>query len=501
MPKKQVPALVVKQWLPEWDDVEFDKAAFRRKPRNHFLVVSLGASEVRRLTGIQRRSPTGARALDLGIQREYEAGRSREIADYVKHGFPWSGLSKTKRNNPKFADLVKPGWLPTAIVANILGADDTRDEQRVHRDDRIDVAIHADGTASINLPDTSHDDWTLAGDLPPLEVIDGQHRLWAFDGQQDDINEYQLPVVAFYGLDRSWQAYLFYTINIKPKRINSSLAFDLYPLLRTEDWLDRFDDQVYRTSRAQELTELLWSHPDSPWFQRIDMLGTYRRTLVTQNSWVRSLQATIIKTWEGPGIKIGGLFGAPIGTDKLALPWSRIQQSAFLIYAWSQLALEVQNSDSEWADKLRDSLDVIADPAFEGSATMLNSDMGVRGFLYVINDLCYVNAEGLQLRRWRCPSESKPTVAAVRHAIASLDDEPVGHYIRQVVKQLATYDWRSSKASGLSEEERQSKARFRGGTGYKELRIELLRYLATHSREMADTVQEIAHRLKYDIFT
>ena len=65
----------------------------------------------------------------------------------------------------------------------------------------------------------------------------GQHRLLSFD---DDINRYpgyEIPVVAFVGLDRSWQAYLFYTINIKPKRINTSLAFDLYPLLRTEQCL------------------------------------------------------------------------------------------------------------------------------------------------------------------------------------------------------------------------------------------------------------------------
>jgi hypothetical protein len=46
-------------------------------------------------------------------------------------------------------------------------------------------------------------------------------------------------LVAFHGLDLSWQAYLFWTINIKPKRINPSLAFDLYPLLRSENWLDK----------------------------------------------------------------------------------------------------------------------------------------------------------------------------------------------------------------------------------------------------------------------
>ncbi|MFJ1288495.1 hypothetical protein, partial [Acinetobacter baumannii] len=70
-------------------------------------------------------------------------------------------------------------------------------------------------------------DWNP--DLKPIEIIDGQHRLLAFDESDDYDGDFELPVVAFYDLDITWQAYLFYTINIKPKKINTSLAFDLYP--------------------------------------------------------------------------------------------------------------------------------------------------------------------------------------------------------------------------------------------------------------------------------
>src|SRR5438445_5291967 len=104
----------------------------------------------------------------------------------------------------------------------------------------------------------------LPGELPPFEIIDGQHRLYSFE-KGVFAEEYQLPVVAFENLDISWQAYLFWTINIKPKRISASMAFDLYPLLRTEDWLERFSHYVYRETRAQELVEALWSNPHSPW--------------------------------------------------------------------------------------------------------------------------------------------------------------------------------------------------------------------------------------------
>ena len=66
--------------------------------------------------------------------------------------------------------------------------------------------------------------WTPAGPLPPLEIIDGQHRLFAFDPDIELDGEYELPVVLFDDIDISWQAYLFWTINITPKVIGPSLA-------------------------------------------------------------------------------------------------------------------------------------------------------------------------------------------------------------------------------------------------------------------------------------
>src|SRR6202012_1693477 len=132
------------------------------------------------------------------------------------------------------------------------------------------VIDHEGGTATLHLPQGG----VTADGIPPIEVIDGQHRLFAFDDPDADVEDYHLPVVAFHGLDISWQAYLFWTININPKKINPSLAFDLYPLLRSEDWLDRAESHpIYRETRAQELTEILWSHPSSAWYDKINMLG------------------------------------------------------------------------------------------------------------------------------------------------------------------------------------------------------------------------------------
>jgi hypothetical protein len=96
-----------------------------------------------------------------------------------------------------------------------------------------------EGLVKLRMPKTfTGGDWEPET-IFPLEVIDGQHRLWAFE-DFDPGEDFELPVVAFFGLDRSWQAYIFWSVNITPKKINRSLAFDLYPLLRQEDWLDSF---------------------------------------------------------------------------------------------------------------------------------------------------------------------------------------------------------------------------------------------------------------------
>ncbi len=192
------------------------------------------------------------------------------------------------------------------------------------------------------------------GALPPFEVIDGQHRLWAFDADDKVTADFQLPVVAFHGLDISWQAYLFYTINIKPKRINPSLAFDLYPLLRAEDWLERAEEHVvYRETRSQELTEALWSYPESPWYDRINMLGERGIKTVTQNAWIRALTATFVKPWESRAGRAGGLFGERFGDKDEVLRWSRAQQAAFLIFSWSALREAINDSYADWVSALR----------------------------------------------------------------------------------------------------------------------------------------------------
>src|ERR1700686_3628157 len=119
---KSIPALVVRQWLPDWEKVAFSPKAHRRRPEEHFYLFTLPASWLKALSGISRRSTQGGllRSKDLGIQRRHDEKRSDEIREFIQFGYPWSELSKAKRQSGKFDDLRKPGWLPTAIVVNIL---------------------------------------------------------------------------------------------------------------------------------------------------------------------------------------------------------------------------------------------------------------------------------------------------------------------------------------------------------------------------------------------
>lgn len=126
--------------------------------------------------------------------------------------------------------------------------------------DAIEVCA-VNGGAEVVLPVGSDDaNWEPQG-LPPIEVIDGQHRLFAFGETSDLPDDFELPVVAYYGLDVGWQAYLFWSINVSPKKINPSHAYDLFPLLRTQDWLESVSAVRHSIRRMIDFVSLIEGGP------------------------------------------------------------------------------------------------------------------------------------------------------------------------------------------------------------------------------------------------
>ncbi|MFG1214951.1 DGQHR domain-containing protein [Xanthobacter flavus] len=502
-----IQAIRFKQWLPEWDEFDFDPAQHRRKPEDHILLFSMPAVQLRALSGVYRR--TREREGGEGLQRLHDPRRSAAIRDFVRFGHPYSSLPQAARNEDSAA-MRKPGWLPTAIVVNILTESDQRRGQKVAACDLVRIT-HDDSTrAELTLPYLDRlEKWTPSG-LEPFEVIDGQHRLWAFDEALADgalPGDFELPVVAFTGLDVGWQAYLFWSINVSPKRINPSHAFDLFPLLRSAEWLETLSDlRIYRQARAQELTEILFNQPESPFHNRINMLGESSKTApsgagVTQAGWVQAITTSFLST--GSGRSASGLFAADITPVTGPLPWSRPQQAAFLITLWNAIEAAVCDPALPWVAALmhpdgQATFDPSPQLAFTGSRTMLNQEQGVRGVLAVANEIFYSLAR-LRPEVFELSTRVVAGVATspedVTTAVIELDGTELKRLISSFAQAIAQFDWRSADAPGVNDELRLVKRAFRGSSGYVALREQLFSHLAGAPNDIAAVAAESLARL------
>jgi len=509
----EILAIKLRQWLPEWDLVKFDdpeiSSGTRREPPHFFYLFKIPAQELLRLSGTQRRSARGRSIGDLetGIQRRHDQARSEEIRDYLRLGFPYAQFTQRQRRQSLSEDGRMPGWLPTAIVVNIFDPKfpDNRKGIRVAEMDHISIEDLPNDAAKLSLPEGSNDSSWIPKALPPIEIIDGQHRLLAFDDSEAP-SDYDLPVVAFHGLDLTWQAYLFYIINIRPVRINTSLAYDLYPLLRTERWLEINQEQlVYRETRAQEIVQALYSHPKSPWLQWINMLGEPGLRMVRQAAWIRSLLATYIKSPSGSRVSIGGLFGSRSPNPDEFISWDGAQQAAFIMYIGNVLRDSIAEICPPWAEEVREvelSPDVncneFADPAFYGRYSLLNTDQGIRGLLSITNDLCFLNMDELRLLDWT-PVEFGGAYdeRIVKLAYESLSEQHrITSFLNELMTIMAEFDWRTSSTPGLNEQERTIKLAFRGSSGYRELRRRLLVHLERSDSSLSAWASEVIDKLR-----
>ncbi|GJQ31281.1 MAG: hypothetical protein HBSAPP04_01200 [Ignavibacteriaceae bacterium] len=497
MPERlKIQVIKVNQWLESWDKVKFSdtKGKYRSKPQEFFFLFTMNALQLKKLSDVYIRKRNVANEDETGIQRGHESERSAEIKRFLVNGYPLSESKSKFEDADGYADLLMPGWLPTAIIANILPLGARRNGNKLLKTDQIEV-IEEEGKQFLLLP-ARLDDPAWDPPVYPMEIIDGQHRLWAFDDNNPDFSKYEVPVVAFLGLDLSWQAYLFFTINIKPKKINRSLAYDLIPMLRVQEWLERSFDKanVYKETRAQEIVESLWGIPSSPWHNRINMLGERKNpSNITQAAFIRNLIATFFKSGT-PG-KLGGLFGSRLHDTGMPLDWNRIQQIAFIIFLWDKLLETVLNANEPWIQSLMESgTDLFADmPATEpahlklqkvffGKYSLISTDQGVRGILHIFNDLIFCFATEYNLRNVFHNSKSEPIkekvdTEEIKELVSILKrNERLSDFVSVVCETIVKFDWRTSSFEGLNEIERRNQMIYKGSSGYKELRIQLLKF-------------------------
>lgn len=500
---KKISAVKVDQWLSSWEDIDFS-SELRRKPTPYFLIFKLDIRLLKRLSDIHRRRADRRRIEDLYVQRGLDEKRSIEIREFVKGGFPWSTISESERSSEQYKNLKMPGIMPTAIVANILGSGQKRGNSKINDSDIIKIENLDTDSPSLLIPDTIfNEEWEP--NLKPIEIIDGQHRLLAFNESESLPGNYEVPVVAYIDLDRTWQAYLFYVINIKPKKINTSLGYDLYPLLRSQEWLENSKDglTVYRETRAQELVEALWLYNQSPWYNNINMLGKGEGVNISQAAFIRALTSSYLKRSKRG--KIGGLFSDYLPDKNFEeINWVRAQQAAFLILLWENIALDASTCQHEWALKLiqdtdqlilfdssnKDGSNLEINGAFLSKNSMLSRDQGVTGISMFTNDLFFVAANyfndyDFNSIDWKGDIDEKQIeIESVDIAISQFRENPINTLVKNVANQIVQIDWRTPTAIFEDETQRELQKKYKGSGGYREVWKDLLKIFIDSNNEL-----------------
>lgn len=508
---KHVPLIKVRQWLDTWNKAQWAEESGLGKPKDHFFVGAMALKELRSLAGVtqrtveQRKDPT----VTSGYQRAHESARSKKISRYVDYGYP---LSTSNNLDPaEHQELINPGWLPNAIIVNVIPPGTNRNRNGVDTPVPVELEVSIDGDdrngfkliypPSDIVSNYQEENGTYS---EPIEIIDGQHRLFALDYGSDFSDDFQVPVVFFYDLSLSWQAYLFWTINVEPKKINPSLAYDLYPELRRQEWLEKSEAiKIYRDHRSQEMAEILWSHKGSPWKSRIELHGRRVRGHVSNAAFIRSLTYSFIKKWVA-GERIGGLFGS-IGNvennGSRVLPWKRAQQAAFLIQVWTSVHSAVSQSSAPWVKSLEqhaqtalfDSLH----PAFSGEHSLLATDQGVRAIHNIFNAIFQHDPEAFGLQQWHVSDslEESPSEASVSAALKSLKQESrITGALKLMSESLVNqFDWRLSSAPGLTQDQKKTQGAYRGSSGYTLMMTDLVGVLSNSTGQ--NSVKKIANEI------
>lgn len=524
-----VPLLAVKQWLDTWKKKKWADEDGLPEPPHVFYVGSMPIQILRRLAGVNPRDlQRRKQQLPLpGYQRGHQKERSEAILRYIRYGYP---LSTQKGLSPEdYVDLVNPGWLPTAILVNVIPKEEKRykgNRALTVKKDHVVSIVEQKEQFQLSYPASANSDgsWDFSSKshLEPLEIIDGQHRLFAVDQDTDLRGEYNVPVVFFDGLPSSWQAYLFWVINVEPKKINTSLAFDLYPELRNQRWLERGEwIKVYQEHRAQELTEVLWRHRLSPWQDRIELHGRRIEGHVSNAAFIRSLMASFVRKWgskplqdDGQDLsRIGGLFGSIDKDGKsYVVPWKRPQQAAFLIRLWRAVLLAVEKSKAPWvqacskakSSSIPEQNPHKLHPAFAGPYTLLATDQGVRAISVVFNALCQVRHEQLALADWDVASLTETDDETVSEMLKELEKHKnITKFIDKVANELINggQDWRTSAEPSISNSEKQKvQGAYRGSSGYALLQREAMKIiLKSKDKEVASAGNDANNILQWDI--
>ena len=206
---------------------------YRQKDKDIF-VFSMDPNYMKRLVKISDVS-----AGDKNFQRPFDPKRVEEIRTYI--------LGRDKLYK-KGKDVYAKGFIPNAIVVNLPS----------------DYKVETIGKkAYIHFPDEQ--DMTKYRET--IEIIDGQHRLLAFDDECKkllDTEQYEMCFVALLNLSDSEKKEIFMVLNERQKTVDRNI------LLRHKKLLNLLLDE--EETRYDVITRLN-SEVDSPFYGKIIMAG------------------------------------------------------------------------------------------------------------------------------------------------------------------------------------------------------------------------------------
>jgi DGQHR domain-containing protein len=184
----------------------------------------------------------------LGIQRELNEKRLREIKEYVG---------------------TIDACFPTSIVISV--------DEKCARVDETDV-VGAKILKIFEYVDDQSPELSIKLD-EVASIIDGQHRLKGLEEAKEDA--FEVPVSIFIGPDDATEAMLFSIVNLAQTKVNRSLVYDLFSLAKTRSPEKTCHEIVVALDRMDE----------SPFQNKIKRLG-----VATEGRFGETLsQATIVK--------------------------------------------------------------------------------------------------------------------------------------------------------------------------------------------------------------
>lgn len=223
------------------------------QPLGTFYVISISAAELLKVCYSDKAKMAGDGINISGTQRKEDELRQKEISRYI---------------------VTHEAAFPNSII---LGANYTEEGELVQDDRQWRVEETDSGGHVLTIPSSDE----LAS------IIDGQHRLRSFRYAEEEVKkDFQLLCSIYLDLPVPYHAYLFSTINFNQKKVDRSLAYNLFGFDIDASDSDKWVPETLAVSLARRLNV-----EDTP-FKNSIVLGVIGAT--TSHESMKISMATVV---------------------------------------------------------------------------------------------------------------------------------------------------------------------------------------------------------------